>query len=133
MAGLGWLPRVDQQDAWLFLSSISSTTVALRAAEASIAGGNIWALGQKTSSLPPWADLFDFELGRLRSDNRISQLLTEAGITVINPSLSVRARHLQLASGGAREYAHRPLLHTVSGTGRMVPVSLDWEYCALLG
>ena len=77
-----------------------------------------------------WAGLFDFELGRLRSDNRAAQLFAEAGVTVVNPSLSIRARHLQLADNGARDYSAAPLLHTVPGGGRMVPVSLDWEYCA---
>jgi hypothetical protein len=66
--------------------------------------------------LPPIAA--DFCLGRPGCDNRLAYEAERAGLLVLNPSRSVRARHLH--NTGIRRYTERERLH---GPTRLVPAS----------
>ncbi|CAN0159173.1 unnamed protein product [Ascophyllum nodosum] len=81
-----FIPRIDSQDAWIFRSPLSGSV--------------------KEAS--------DFEMGRPRCDGRLAQVLTDAGYTVTNPSLSLVAHHLHSShsdsvgnSGGAVQRGFR--------------------------
>ncbi len=106
------LPRTSQQDAWLFLSPLPMPLAAQpwRPRDEPVAG----VLGG-TGSNPA-----DFELGRLRCDNRVARILVDAGLRVLNPALTIRATHIQRSR--ARGYSEHG---QVGGDGLFVPISLE--------
>ena len=60
----------------------------------------------------------DFPLGLLQADNRIVQIMIDAGIRVSNPSLAIKALHLQLSH--QRDYTEQD---TVTGKLKLLPIS----------
>ena len=76
---LRWVPRIDQQDAWVTFPPLPAALLT----------------GNKAG----------FALGVLRCDNRLAAVLAECGMTVANPSLDIAARHLQKRA--ARGYSER--------------------------
>ena len=68
------------------------------------------------SPLPPLE--CDFPLGLLQADNRIVQVMIDAGMRVSNPSLAIKAHHLQLSQ--QRDYTEQD---TVTGKLKLLPIS----------
>ena len=99
MALLRWeeharlIPRSDQQDAWIFFPPLSN--------------------------FPYIESETNFQLGALRCDNRIAEILSRAGYSVVNPCLKIRTHHVH-SDNKTRTYKKRD---QVRGKGRFVLLS----------
>jgi hypothetical protein len=97
-----YIPRADSQDGWLFQASDVT----------------LLTMNKKLNQL------LKFKIGTPRCDNRLAQLLHEAGFTVINPSLHMKLLHFhhKLVDQDLMGYSG---FNQVGGRGRYVPIYAD--------